>query len=438
MKPIEEIVCCIVDSGCFPALARCMAKATKTTYYCSEFEQEYLNIDRCAIGDGGDEFERLDEYMDPDVLKTIDLFIFPDIGHAGIQRYLQSIGKLVWGSRGSTELELYRTRFLDMLAKVGLPTVHCVRLRGVEALAEHLKRVENKYVKINRYRDNMETWHHIDYLHSRSELQRLALEFGPIDPVFVVQDPIDDEEDSPVIEIGFDGWNIDGDFPESTYQGYEKKNQLYLGSELAYDDLPEAVRYVNEKLSPVLASYGHRGFVATEIRVKNGVAHYIDPTNRMAGQTMEHLLKTCRNLAEVIYQGAAGNLIKPDFSSQFAAEATLHYTGEGGRHGWKTLLVPDSILEDVALYRYCMKDGAYHFPKAKNDEVGVICGNGDTIEAAVEDLKENFAEFGDEPVKIELSGFADLVEEIAKAEKEGVSFSEQDVPGPEIALPSAP
>lgn len=434
MKPLEEVTCCIVDSGCFPALARCMAKATKKTYYNSEYEQEYLCIERCAIGDGCDDFERLDEYMDPDVLKTIDLFIFPDIGHAGIQRYLQSIGKLVWGSRGSTELELFRTRFLDMLKEVGLPCVQSKRIRGVDALADHLKTVKNKHIKINRYRDNMETWHHIDFEHSRSELQRLALVFGPIDPVFVVQDAIDDEDESPVIEIGFDGWSVDGDFPARTYQGYEKKNQLYLGSELAYEDLPEAVRYVNDKIAHVMAAYGHRGFMATEIRVKDGVAHFIDPTDRMAGQTMEHLLKTCRNLPEVIYQGAAGNLIEPDFSTQFAAEATLHYTGPGGDHGWKYLRVPDSILDQVALYRYCMKDGAYHFPKAKNDEVGVICGNGDSIEASVEDLKENFAEFGDEPVSIDLSGFADLVEQIDKAEDEGIEFSDQPVPGPEIAL----
>ncbi len=435
MKPLEEVICCIVDSGCFPALARCMARATKKTYYNSEYEQEYLAIERCAIGDGcDDDFERLDEYMDPDVLKTIDLFIFPDIGHAGLQRYLQSIGKLVWGSRGSTELELYRTRFLDMLKQVGLPGVPSLRFRGVEALAEHLKTVKNKHVKINRYRDNMETFHHIDFEHSRTELQRLALVFGPIDPVFIVQDAIDDEEDSPVIEIGFDGWSIDGKYPSRTYQGYEKKNQLYLGSELPYEELPEAVRYVNEKIAHVMASYGHRGFMATEIRVKDGVAHFIDPTDRMAGQTMEHLLKTCRNLPEVIYQGAAGNLIEPDFLTQFAAEATLHYTGPGGDHGWKYLRVPDSILEEVALYRYCCKDGAYHFPRAKNDEVGVICGNGDTIEAAVDDLKENFEEFGDEPVSIDLSGFADLVEQIETAEGEGIAFSDQPVPGPEIAL----
>lgn len=433
MKPLNEIHCAIIDSGCFPDLALCMAKACAKVSYHSEYEQEYLNIERCCIGDGIDTFERLDEYMDPNVFDSIDLWIFPDIGHAGLQRYLQKQGKLVWGSRGSTDLELYRTRFLDMLAKLGLPAVPAVKIRGVEALAAHLKTVENKHVKINRYRDNMETWHHIDFEHSRSELQRLAYEFGPIDPVFVVQDAIDDEEESPVIEIGYDGWSVDGQFPSASYQGYELKNKLYLGSALPYEELPEGVRYINEAISPILASCHHRGFIATEIRVKDEVAYYIDPTNRMAGQTMEHLCKTCKNLPEVIYQGAAGNLIKPDFSSQFAAEATLIYCGPDPE-GWKTFRVPDAIRDNVALYRYCMKDGACHVPPAKNAEVGVICGNGDTIEDAVEDLKEKFAEFGEEPLKIEVSGFADLIEEISKAETEGVEFSDQALPPKEIAL----
>ncbi len=435
MKPLSQIHVCVIDYGAFIPLAEMMAKVTARTSYHSPFEQEFLSLKRCCIGDGMPTFERVDDYMDPEFFDSVDLWCFPDQGFGGFQKYLRSLNKLVWGSMGASDLELYRTRFLDVLAKVGLPMVKAVRLRGVDALAEHLKAVENKHVKINRYREECETFHHIDYAHSRSELHRLAVEFGPIDPVFVVQDAIDDEEGSPVVEIGYDGWSVDGQFPTRSYSGYEAKNENYLGSEMAYDDLPEAVKLVNEKMAPVLKGYGYRNFWATEIRIKNDVPHFIDPTCRQAGMTQEHLvLGTCRNLPEVIYRGAAGEMVEPEFTSQFAAEATLHYTGPGGNHGWKTLRVPDAIADKVALYRYCMAEDAYHFPPAKNDEVGVICGNGDSIEAAIEDLKEGFDEFGEEPVKIELSGFAELIEEIDKAEKEGLEFSDQPVPGPEVAL----
>lgn len=434
MKPIGEATCCVVDAGCFPDLARAMAQGFGRVLYYSPFEQEYLDIKRCCIGDGADHFERCDEFLDPKVLAGIDLFIFPDIGFAGLERHLESLGKLVWGSRGTTEFELYRTKFCDLLEELGLPRVPSMKIRGVTALAEHLKGVENKWVKINRYRDNMETWHHIDYAHSARELERMAYEFGPLKDrvVFVVQDPIDDEEGSPVIEIGYDGFTIDGDFPPCTYQGYEKKNQLYLGSELAAEDLPEPIRVINDAIAPMLKEHRHRGFIATEIRVKDGVPHYTDPTNRMAGQTMEHLFRTCLNLPEIIYYGAAGEMVEPEFGNQFAVEATLHLHAQGD--GWKTMAVPEEVRDYVALYRYCEVDGLYHFPPGKNDEVGVICGGGDTIEEALNDLKEHFELLKGEPVTIELAGFADLVEQIEKAEKEGVEFSDQPLPDPAVAI----
>lgn len=436
VKDLAEIHACIIDAGTFVPLADMMGKACARASYYSPFEQEYLNIDRCVIGDGMKTFERVDEYMDPDFFDSVDLWIFPDIGYGGFQRYLRSLGKLVFGSMGASNLELYRTAFLRMVKQAGLPLIHSEVFRGLTALSGYLKETENKWVKVNRFRDNMETWHHINWRYSEREIERLAITFGPLKEfvTFVVQDAIDDEEGSPVLEIGFDGWCIDGRYPEESYSGYEKKNQLYLGSALAYKDLPEPVRRINEGLSPVLEEYGYRNFMATEIRQKDKVPYFIDPTPRMAGQTMEHLLDTCTNLPLVIYAGAQGEIVKPDFRSPFAAEATLHYKSNGEGSEWKTLQVPEEIESAVKLYRCCYADGAYQFPPHKSDELGVISGDGQTIEEAVGKLKDNFDALKGEPVSIELSGFADLLKQIQDAEKEGVEFTDQAIPEPETVL----
>lgn len=435
MKPIEEIHSCVVDAGTFIPLADMMGRTVAKSSYFSPFEQEYLGIDRCCIGDGMEHFQRVDEYMDPKFFDSVDVWIFPDIGFGGLQRYLRSRGKLVFGSMGASNLELYRTLFLRVLEDCGLPVVPSVTLRGLTALEDHLRGVENKWVKINRFRDNMETWHHIDWLHSEREIERLAMAFGPLKEgvVFVVQDAIDGDPDSPVLEVGYDGWCIDGWFADLSFQGYELKNKLYLGSLLDYEELPAGVREVNEKLSPVLKDYGYRNFFASEIRIKEGVSYFIDPTARMAGQTMEHLLDTCTNLAQVIYQGAQGEVIKPEFSAHFAAEATLHYTSDFA-HGWKTFCVPKEIERWVKLYRCCYADGAYQFPPHKSDELGVINGTGETVEAAIDNLKENFSALSKEPVSIDIEGFVDLIGQIKKAEAEDVKFSDQPVPEPTSVL----
>src|SRR5262249_501608 len=138
--------------------------------------------------------------------------------------------------------------------------------------------------------------------------------------VFVVQDDIESD-----MELGYDGWCIDGEYPPFSFQGYEKKNQLYLGSVMSLDDLPDEIKVVNDAMSVVLERYGYRGWWATEMRVYAGVPYFIDPTPRHPGQTGEHQLETIKNLADVIWQGANGRIVEPEFEWRFAAEATLHY-----------------------------------------------------------------------------------------------------------------
>lgn len=424
MKDLADITCCVVDYGTFQSLAETMGNATSKTYYHSPCAAEYECVEQCVLGDGMEKVERVDEVHD--VIDEVDLWLFPDIGYGGFQRYLRRQGKLVWGSMGASDLELYRTRFLKLMKELELPTVPYVVVRGVTALADHLKGVKNKWVKINRYRGNMETWQHLDYAHSIPKLNELASKFMSEKFVFVVQDDIPD-----AIEIGYDGWSVDGEYPACSFQGYELKNKLYLGSLLDYKDLPKDVRLVNEAMSPLFKEYGYRNFFASEIR-KADHPYFTDTTMRLPGQTGEHLLETCTNLPQVIYEGAQGNVSKPEFAHEFAAEATLHCTADCD--GPRVLRLPEEAKRWVKLYHYCEADGLYHFPEGKNDELGVVVGNGDTIEEAIDSVNEHFEMLDGEPLRIDFEGFADLLAEIQTAEDKGVQFSDQEVPEPSIVV----
>lgn len=432
MKPVEEVVACVVDYGTFLSVAECLAETMQTVYYHSPFSTEYQDARDCVLGGGLERVKRLDEFLDPSVLSSIDLFIFPDIGFAGLQRHLRSLGKAVWGHMGATDLELYRTKFLATLEDVGLPMVHNERCEGISELAAYLRENENKWVKINRFRNNMETWHHRTWKQSQRTLDSLAVIFGGIkeEVVFIVQDDIESD-----LEYGYDGWCIDGNFPAQSFQGYEKKNELYLGSLMQYDDLPEGMRVVNEALAPKLADYRYRCFLATEIREKDGVPYFIDITPRMAGQTMEHLMVNCTNFAEGIWLGANGEMWEPDFLYKIAAEGTLHYSADTKDPSivdeWKTLELPDEVMQWVKLYHYCRtKDGAYQFSTRNTDEVGVVLGLGDRIEEATDHLGENLDLLKDLPLSVSTSGFASLLSSIKEAEEQGIPFGVK-VPHPE-------
>ena len=431
MKELGEIIAIVIDYGYYASLAERMAEDCKKVYYYSPCEAEFVDINRCVYGDGLQKVERCDDWMRPEILDTIDLFVFPDIGFEGLQAHLKSLGKAVWGSFDATNLEIYRTRFVDMLKELGLPMIQSVKVTGLTALAERLKLVDDKWVKINRYRAQMETWHHIDYQHSQRDFERLAKDFGAAKEhiKFVVQDSIPSE-----IEIGYDGWSVDGQFPESSYAGYEGKNEIYLGSLRKYTQLPKQVTQINEAIAPLLKEFGYRNFIATEIRVgKDGKSYFIDPTMRMPGQTGEQLLETCGNISDVIWRGANGILIKPEFKYKFSASATIHYDA-GLENEWKTISVPMQVRKWAKLSHYCIIDGMYQFPPCHTRELGVVIGAGNSIEQAFATLKKNIDAFKAEPVSFQLDGFFDLLDTIKEAQKKGMIFTDSPIPSKEAIL----
>lgn len=407
-----------------------LAEACKKVYYYSPYEQEFLTAARCITGDGMPSIERLDHPLCPDVLPDIDLFVFPDIGFGGMQKHLRGLGKAVWGSMGADELELMRTKFVGLLRKLDMPLAESVTVKGVFNLWEHLQKVTNKWVKVNRFRADMETWKHYDATHSARKMEELLHTWGPLagEIMFVVQDEISDAQ-----EVGFDGWCIDGQYPPESFQGYEKKNELYLGSMLPEARWPEEVRYVNEKFAPVLADYDYRNFWATEIRVKDKTPYFIDPTARMPGQTGEQLLRTCENLPEIIWKGAHGEIVAPVWTAHYAAEATMHYTG-GDADSWKTLVVPKDAEPWTMLYHCCGLGGAYHFPPSKVDELGIVMGLGDTLEEAIKQLAENIELFKECPVRFNTNELPELIAQIQEAEDAGIEFSDKPLPSPESVL----
>jgi hypothetical protein len=431
MKDVHEITACVVDYGYNVSLAEHLAETFAAVYYSSPCQDEFVDVRRTVFGDGLSKVERLDDPFEPDILKTIDLFIFPDIGMAGTQKYLRSIGKAVWGSFDATDKEIYRTEFLEWLKEMDLPISKYVKIRGVTALADHLKTVKDKWVKIDRYRAQKETWKHIDYAHSQSDLEDLARMFGGMKEhvVFVVQDTIPTE-----IEIGYDGDCVDSNYAESSFQGYEGKNNIYLGSHRKYEQLPKQVRQIMDAMKPDLAQWGYRNQIAAEIRLgKDGKPYFIDPTMRMPGQTGEQLQVTCKNLPQRIWMGANGIMVKPEWAYKFAVSATIHYDA-GPDDGWKAVALPEPLKKWAKLARYCEADGLYHFPPSPSRELGVLLGAGNSIPAAFASLRKNVDAFSSEPVSFEMDGFFDLLDSIRAAEKKGMIFSDDPIPTKEQIL----
>ena len=191
-----------------------------------------------------------------------------------------------------------------------------------------------------------------------------------------------------------------------------------------------------ENMAPALKGYGYRNWWRYEIRVdKEGTRS--STLSRHPGQTGEHQWETCANLAEIIWAGAHGDVIEPEFEFMFAAEATIHYEAGSDSKAiaqeWKTLEVPKEVERWFKPYHYCIVGDTYHFVPTKKDEVGVIIGVGSSIKECIDHLKENLKLMSKLPVHANIAGFVDLIQSIKDAEVKGIKFA-KDIPDPKSIL----
>ncbi len=105
MKEVSQVTALIFDHSLFLPLARKLAKTYKRVLYFSPWEEGFPTLNKCIIGDGFPDIERCNDIWR--VKNEIDVAIFPDIQHSGLQLELESQGIAVWGSRGGDSLEIF-------------------------------------------------------------------------------------------------------------------------------------------------------------------------------------------------------------------------------------------------------------------------------------------------------------------------------------------
>lgn len=427
MKPISECCVCVVDHGLFVPLALRLAETFKRVLYHSPCEAGFPMLAPFVIGDFPP-VERCNDIWDDK--RDIDLFVFPDIGFSGLQLELESQGFPVWGSRKGDSYEVSRTKFLKTLKKVGLPSPTYEVVQGLTALREYLRANDDKYIKISRYRGMMETWHHDTYDTSRGKLDQLAVKFGPFQEIinFIVVDPLDTP-----IELGGDTYCIRGQWPSKLVFGYEWKDQGYLGTVTARDEMPSQVQDVMEAFGPLLGAENYANFFSMELR--DDV--FIDPCCRCPLPGTGAQLAIIDNIDEIIYAGAQGELVDPVTSDNFVAESVIKVKAE--KENWSEIRVPEKMLEFCRFSSSCRTpDGeGIAFPPDSEAAVGWLSATGETIHSTIKLLLER-ADQLPKGLSAETRSMIDLLDEIRTAEDQGIEFTEKQVPKPETAVTLEP
>lgn len=398
----------ILDQGLFQPLAHRLARDYDRVLYFRPWVSSFPHAKEYYIGSGYPRVERVESYEEYFDEENVT-WVFPDLHFAPLQKWLRSKGRAVWGAGNGEELELMRAETKELLKEIGLPAKPWAVVEGMESLRTHLEKHENVFVKISALRGISETFCSPSYELVKPKLDEIEHELGPLADTqeFVIETPVETD-----VEVGYDGWNIDGEFPKTALVGVEKKDACYFGQMKPYASLPEGVREVNRKLAPIMKGYGYRGFFSTEIRVgKDKKPYLIDITARHASPAGESILELVENISEIIEAGAHGKLVEIKPKAKYVAQAML--CSDFAQKNWLPVSIPDEIREHVHLYHSCRAGELEYVVPMDLDmsQIGSVTAAGATPEAAIKLCKE----YADQ---IEAFGLKDSCDKLGEAAQE--------------------
>ena len=430
---LKDKTALVVDHGLFFSLAERLARDFGRVLYNTPWETGFSQVVDSVMGGGMESISGVERCEDIwKALPEVDIVIFPDCQDGGLQTYLESQGKRVWGSRYGSRIETDRVFLKDMLRKNGLQTAPYRVCEGIPELRACLRETTNQYVKMSKFRER-ETWHHINYQLSEPVLDELEYRWSGVKQhvKFLVEAGIDTD-----LELGCDTYCVDGQYPDHCVHGPEIKDKCYACAVIPTKDLPPQLLTVNEMLVPWFREQHYRNWFSTEVRIKGDDFYFTDSTNRQPSPAGECELELIENLGEVAWHGAAGDLVQPEWAAKYACEAMIMYHGDD--RAWRPLNIPKEQRQWVKLYRpmFNPKTGLFQIvPKHPHfDEVGNVVGIGDTIGEAMDKLKEHVDAIADNPIDVDVESLYSALKEIRSAEEQGIEWSGEKVPKPETAL----
>lgn len=417
-KDLSQITCLVSDNGLFVELAMTLARTYKKVYYWVPSTSGFPRMNNAWIGKGIKEIEVVADVFGPH-FDQVDLFVFPDVGFGPLQEQLRKMNKRVFGSGMGEDMELDRVLCKKKMAEQGLPVGPYKSVHGIPALREHLKAHKNQHVKISRYRGSFETFKSEHYAMVEPKIDEVEANMGAFkhEADFVCEDDLPDK-----FEIGSDMYCVDGQFPTKTLAGPEIKDEGFVGVFKSRSEFPKELTRFDQVMAPIFKKYGYRGFYSTEVRIgKDKVPYMIDFCGRAASPPNELYQEFYRNLADILWQAAGGVCIDPIPVAKYGAEALIHSSWASDK--WQPLDIPDNIKQYVKLRNITKIKGRYYCipqPPSELPEIGAVIGFGDSLEAAVDMVREVAEGVKGYYVEIKLDAFERADEEIAKGEEYGI------------------
>jgi phosphoribosylamine-glycine ligase len=415
---LKDKTALIYDYGLFTELARTLSKKFKKVYYFVPWQSAFPKSNQRVVGTGIDGVERIQDFFD--YVDKADIIVFPDVHNGDLQVFLEKMGKNVWGSRKGEEMELFRDSMKEHMKKLGLYTTPYKVVKGMDALRDYLKKHDKVYVKQNITRGDKETFRSSSYKVIETVLDEMEHNLGALKYTkeFVVEDALDD-----AVEIGCDMYTVNGKYPQETLVGIEVKGMGLCGRIIPYDKISTKLTDFNTKIAPTLKNYGYRGFLSTEVRIsKDKPPYMVDLCCRCPSPPNELYQLMYKNLPEIIWYGAQGYIIDPEYKHEYGIQANIHASWV--EKNWEPIFFPEKYRENIKLKNLCIINGKHYcVPQdAGSSGIGAIVAEGDTLDECVEQIKKIANTIEAHGIEVEMDSIDTALEEFDKLEKLGVKI----------------
>jgi len=401
----------------FVDMATRLARDFKKVYLYVPVSGSFPTMNHGMVGYGLEDIELVDNMWEK--YDEIDLYVFPDLGHAALQVQLEKMGKRVWGARYGEELEVYRDVTKELMEKEGLPVQPWKMMTGMKALREYLQAHENQHVKINKWRGVTESFFAPRYDIVAPKLDEIAAKLGAFQEVleFIVEDDLPD-----CVEVGLDCYCIDGKYPKNTLCGIEVKDLGYVGEMMPYKSIPEPITRWTNTMAKYMGRAGYRGFLSNEIRIgKDKEPYMIDATCRAPCPPNELYCELYTNLSEIIWHGSNGVVVEPIPAGKFGVEVILK--SAWAEKNWQQISFDPKYRRNIKLFNAVKVNNNYYIVPQDDEmiEIGAVVGWGDTLEDAIEMVKEAGETIEGYGIKFNVGPVEMAKQQIAKIEEYGVS-----------------
>jgi hypothetical protein len=363
------------DNGLCTELAVSFARAGHTVkYHTPPWTSPFPKCVNSCIGLGLEGVERVQEFWP--YTEEANLVVCPDTFSKDVVNECLHLGLPTFGAGEAEILEHDRSFTKQLMKRVGLPVGPYVEIKGITRLMDFLKTHDKRWVKINRFRGDIETFFHDNWPATLADtLGPLLHSFGAYAEQmdFVVEEPIESE-----VEIGFDGLVVNGGFSEPCLIGYEAKDLAYIG---VFCKAPKIVSTVNDKLASFFRSKQTRSIYSTEIRIgKDGKGYLIDPCVRAPHPPLAAELEVYKNFPEAIIQAATKGTILP-LEPVAKYVCAVEVKSDWVEDHWCELCFDPQLRKQIKLQQAC-KIGGKYYALPGSFVVATIVGMGPSIERA--------------------------------------------------------